>query len=198
MARALHLQPRRGFADLGLRLAACATAPSPKLDTVEPPCHVLQEGRTLEGCQRRRELAQQRHLMVSEAKCLHVRGSDMNGRSFPRAIARSRRSRKRMSIFSSCSRDHPPTTSSPGCSGVPLPFRYVGLRPRRSWTCVRPGDGKAGSGEPSPGIGEFATTPRIEPCRSAHEEFPEHLRGLSDRESSDYERRLRKYARRRK
>ena len=86
--------------------AACATAPSPKLDTVEPPCHVLQEGRTLEGCQRRRELAQQRHLMVSEAKCLHVRGSDMNGRSFPRAIARSRRSRKRMSIFSSCSRDH--------------------------------------------------------------------------------------------
>jgi hypothetical protein len=39
--------------------------------------------------------------MVSEAKCLHVRGSDMNGRSFPRAIARSTACTKRASIRTS-------------------------------------------------------------------------------------------------
>ena len=69
--------------------AACATAPSPSSIPCSRRATSCKNAGRCEGASGAVRLTQERHLMVSEAKCLHVRGSDMNGCSFPRAMARS-------------------------------------------------------------------------------------------------------------
>ena len=107
---------RRSFADRRLRLARGPRDHAiAELDTVQPPGHLLQECRALRRGERRRELAQQRHLLLGKAK--HVSGLSF-GCSSPRAMARSTASTNRASMRTSRSRDHSPTISSPGSHGA--------------------------------------------------------------------------------
>jgi len=80
----------------GLRDRAVA-----KLDPVQPPGHLLQERRALRWRERRRELTQERELLVGEGKCVHGRGGSLFGCSSPRAIARSTACTNRASILTS-------------------------------------------------------------------------------------------------
>jgi len=89
MARALHLQPRRGFADLGLRLACSLRDHAiAELDTMQPPSHLLQECRALRRGERCRELAQERHLLVGQVKPWRTLSSVRDCTFEPRAKAR--------------------------------------------------------------------------------------------------------------
>src|SRR6516164_9224625 len=111
----------RGLADRGLRLArGLRDRAVAEFDIVQSSRHVLQERRTLRRCERGREFTQERGLLVGEVN--HGRGRSLGACSFSRAMARSTACTKRASILSSCSRDHPPTTSSPGCDGVWRPW----------------------------------------------------------------------------
>jgi len=101
-ARGLRLQPGRGFADLRLRLArGLRDRAVAKLDPVQPPGHLLQERRALRWREQRRELTQERELLVGEGKCVHGRGGSLFGCSSPRAIARSTACTNRASILTS-------------------------------------------------------------------------------------------------
>jgi len=86
--------------------------------------HKIEEASALFLTERCREVLQGCELVIGEAKRLHrVRAGSSLGCSLPRAMARSRRSRKRASIRMSCSCVHPPTTSSPGCDGASRQLR---------------------------------------------------------------------------